>query len=383
MQNPIVDMDLDETTFATLATAVSHLDETPRSSRSMPQIEGSEDDGSDSPAIPSPSFSGFHSARSSPGTRSRTGLIEETNLDGHTLIGETQSSAVDTREVSGLSFLSANESPEHDRQPVEDPHLSRSSSSGAPSLISQVHTSQVDGPAFSLSVTRPSSGPRRSTVSKHRSQSSIEDSPGPQYTSYQKARTRDLSNELPAGEPSTDHADQETRSNDQDDEDSVLHSERQSTHIFSPRDSSPDNINFFSSRRSTLHSGSQSSRKPPTSAQHEPVSQSSNITGIKTESLPDSNRSKNISTNNSQLKASQTSEIIDLTTNPAAPGTPGDLSSSEAFNVPASSGKKSTRRSSSRQPQTPSAKPQHLSEVVVKSSPVSSQKKKRRLSRKF
>lgn len=376
MPNHVVDMDLDETTLATLATAVSHLDETPQSTRTHVPIDGFDDEQSDSLAIPSPSFSGFHSARSSPGTRIRIDRTDETNLDGHTLIGETHSGvAENSHDVSALSFLSANQSPEHDGQIADLPRLSVNAHSSMGSLISQVSNSSArpssqarDPTTLSLPAVHTRLGHRNSPLFKAtHSQSSAENSPRI-HTHDHETQSHGL-----LGEPPTDYA-------DQDDQDSVLHSGRQSTHIFSPHDSSSDD-NYSSSHQSNSPSSSPSSRKPPTSAQHEPVSQASNVTGIKTESLPNSNLSRATPQKASQRKGSQASEVVDLTDDSVL--SPAENPRSQESKAPGSSSKKASRQSLSKQPQMSSSKPQRLSQVVVESSPASSSKKKKRLSRKF
>ncbi|KAJ5225070.1 hypothetical protein N7468_006295 [Penicillium chermesinum] len=384
MQIPPGDMDLDDTTFATLATAVSYLEETPHSTHSRQRINREDDEESDSPAIPSPSFSGFHSAQSSPGTRIRI-QVEDSNLDGHTLIGEAHSSVADNpHDLSALSFLSTSPGHENDGQAVDEPHLS-GNVSGAASSISQVSRSPVirpssQGHASASSVPATDSSSRRQSAI-YKPTSSQKGKRKAHSDGLEEPQPRDSPSEIPAGEVSTDNADHEGVSNGLDDQDSVIHSGRQSTHVFSPRASSPEENNLSSSHRSSPRS----SPHPPTSAQHELVSQSSNITGIQTESLPNSNPSKGPSHNPCPPEASQESQVIDLTNSPdrEAKTLANEKSQNRASKVPGSSGKKSTRQSSSQQPQTPSGKTQHLAEVVVQNTPSSSQRKKRRLSRKF
>lgn len=167
-----VDMDLDETTFVTTVTAVSQNGSPARASDAasvqtpggvrLPHthLRDPDDEQSDSPAVPSPSFSGFHSARSSPGARLGNryhGDGEEGNLDGHTLVAESQSILADAsnQDHSALSFLSANqstsdqpsESQQQDRQVVDEPHAhnAESGENGTDSLLSVMPHHGGDG----------------------------------------------------------------------------------------------------------------------------------------------------------------------------------------------------------------------------------------------
>jgi hypothetical protein len=124
-----VDIDVDETTFVTIGNEVSHLQSLRRSPGlpveppametfdevTLPQIQvqNGSDERSVTPPIPSPSFTGFHSARSwQPATPGLTVTAENGNLEGHTLVGgETPSALANPEEdPSYLSFLSANQS---------------------------------------------------------------------------------------------------------------------------------------------------------------------------------------------------------------------------------------------------------------------------------
>jgi hypothetical protein len=124
-----VDIDVDETTFVTIGNEVSRI-QSPRRSPGLPieppametldevtvpqiQVQNGSDERSVTPPIPSPSFTGFHSARSwQPATPGLTVTSENGNLEGHTLVGgETPSALANPEEdPSYLSFLSANQS---------------------------------------------------------------------------------------------------------------------------------------------------------------------------------------------------------------------------------------------------------------------------------
>ncbi|KAJ5180833.1 hypothetical protein N7492_004043 [Penicillium capsulatum] len=296
---PPVDMDLDETTFVTLVTAASRHaspNATPRVSDvtslqtpggvRLPQTQGqdADDEHSDTPAIPSPSFSGFHSAQSSPGVRIGAGFNEDANLDGHTLVGEPPSVLVDNsnQDMSALSFLSANqsisenapESNQQDRQVVDDPlpGPSTGSGSGADSLLSVVHNPDRQGSA--------KSSPARSIDAQAEVPTDTPQGWG------------DFMAMLKSGQTSRDNTDQDKDEAGhgarpgEEEHDSPLHSE-ESLHL--PPDSSPPQ-------------SSSESRKTSISGQKEPPSQSPK---------PESG-----SPNAAQptgFVLSQASEIIDLT----------------------------------------------------------------------
>ncbi|KAJ5109732.1 hypothetical protein N7532_002377 [Penicillium argentinense] len=147
---PLVDMDIDETTFVTGRTRQSP-DRSPSRVSDAPSYQtpgGVRLPQTDEAA--SPNFSGFHSVASSPHTRLFTG--EESNLEGHTLIDEQQSmlghtligepslleTSASANEGTGQSFQSANQSTTSNPpnrqivEPLPDP-------SNEDSLLSIVH----------------------------------------------------------------------------------------------------------------------------------------------------------------------------------------------------------------------------------------------------
>jgi hypothetical protein len=309
------DMDLDETTFVTLVTAASQVGSPTRSDvpsvqtpggvrHSHTQGQDADDENSDTPAVPSPSFSGFHSAVSSPGTRLGgrfNGDIEETNLDGHTLIEEPSAftlieepSVLDNsnQDYSALSFLSANqsvsdqpsESQHQDRQVVDESLLAANGSGGNDSLLSV-----VPAPADNRSGK---SSPARSALA---------DSPNGQKASPPKSASwESILGLLRTGNPELENTDQDKEdelNEDHEDQDSLVHSEH-SLRLSQP---SPP-------------SSSRSSRKPPTSAQR-PQSQKSNAE--LSDAPAASTRSKKPASS-PPPNASQLSEIIDLTSSPSA-----------------------------------------------------------------
>ncbi|KAJ5273875.1 hypothetical protein N7478_009000 [Penicillium angulare] len=391
---PSVDMDLDETTFVTLVTAnesparISDIPtiQTPNGGVLIPRSRDHDidDEISDSPAVPSPSFSGFHSARSSPGTTSRfnTEVGESNNLDGHTLIGDGQSFLADgsNQDLSAVSFLSANPSisnsrsqsqEQFERQVVEEPRVtSGANGSGNDSLLSQV---QNENGANSINST--TSSPQRYVQESPDVRREDETREPPSWDNVWSL--------LKSGLPSREDADQdkdeleEDMNDDQEDQDSLLHSNQ-----------SPD----LSPHPSPLPTSSRSSRKPPPSAQREPSSQKSQGSQKSKSSSKIKTESRSASTNSNQdsqkpkviMNASQMSEVVDLTsdsvsprphTAASAPITPGQKSKSGAQNANTSPGPSDVPTASS------TGKVQRMVEVSI--SPRTSQKKKKRLSRKF
>jgi hypothetical protein len=133
------DIEMDETTFVTISNEVSHL-QSPRRSPEVPveasvmevvkevtvpeiQVQNGSVERSVTPPIPSPSFTGFHSARSwQPATPGLTVTAESGNFEGHTLVGgETPSAIANEDDPSYLSFLSANQSFEDTSLDMEQP----------------------------------------------------------------------------------------------------------------------------------------------------------------------------------------------------------------------------------------------------------------------
>lgn len=380
-----VDMDLDETTFVTLVTAASQNGSPERASEAasvqtpagvrLPQahLQDADDEHSDSPAVPSPSFSGFHSSRSSPGARLTSRYHRETeegNLEGHTLVGEAQSVLADTpnQDQSALSYVSANqsfsqpsESPQQDRQVVEETLAisTESGGNGADSLLSVVAPHVAPVPGDDLNSER--SSPVRSEVEE-----SLEIR---KESSPQKPAWEDLFKMLRSGQAETDNTDQDRDeaddlNDDREDHDSLVHSEH-SLHL-TPRPSPPASTR--SSRKSfpsTQGSQSQKSKNDPTLE----------------ESPAASTRSKKPTRpSNSQPNLSQASGVVDLTMSSPAPSYPegGGSQDGESGLVTKPEGDDDTLPRSDR---TSSGKMQRMKEVSV--SPNSSQKKsKKRSSRK-
>lgn len=314
-----VDMDLDETTFVTLVTAASPHGSPARASDAasvqtpggvrLPHthVQYADDEQSDSPAVPSPSFSGFHSARSSPGTGLGTryyGETGENNLDGHTLVGESQSLLADTsnQDPSALSFLSANqsiseqpsESQQQDRQ-VVDESLAPTTGSGGNGTDSLLSVVPLPGDGHDSAK----SSPARSAVEGRSAEAEIGSN-----------AWKDILNMLRSGQPEQDHIDQDKDepndlNDDREDHDSLVHSEE-----------SP----LLSPRPRPAVSSSRSSRKSPPSAQRSP-SRKSNPESPLEEPATTSTRSqrKHNRPSDSQSNNTQTSEIIDLTMSSPAP----------------------------------------------------------------
>lgn len=371
---PPIDMDLDETTFVTLVTAASRLqspnesparpfEQPPGAARILITRSGDADDEhSDTPAVPSPSFSGFHSARSSPGARLLGshfhGLGEShSNLEGHTLIGDQSMLGPDNsnQDISTLSFLSANQSfsdnqqdsPQHDRQVVED----TLASGGNDSLLSVVHNPIEDGSA--------KASPDPSAISA--SQSSAHEK------EKESANQGSLLDILERGwfgddtDQEKDEADNDPSLNDLEDRDSVLHS-NQSRHL------SP-----------------QPSPKPPTSAQQEPHS-SPDLNAdslLQYDSPAASTRSKRaaVSLSASQPSFSQTSEIIDLTQSPLPPTSPEPPASQGDRLGSSSEAGGGYDGSSDRKSRVSSGKIQEMAEVMVSPEPSLKKLKKKKKKR--
>lgn len=371
---PPVDMDLDETTFVTLVTAASRL-QSPNESPARPfeppsgrstgaarilitRSGDADDEHSDTPAVPSPSFSGFHSARSSPGARllgSRFhGLGEShSNLEGQTLIGDQSMLGADNsnQDISTLSFLSANqsfsdnqqESPQHDRQVVEDTLVS----GGDDSLLSVVHNPIEDGSA--------KTSPAPSAISASQSSAHEKEKESANPTPTQNGSLLDILERGWFGDDTDqekDEADNNPSSNDLEDRDSVLHS-NQSRHL-SPHPSP----------------------KPPTSAQQETHS-SADLNAdslLQYDSPAASTRSKRaaVSLSASQPNFSQTSEIIDLTQSPLPPTSP---------EPPASEAGGGYDGSSDRRSRVSSGKIQEMAEVMVSPGPSLKKLKKKKKKR--
>ncbi|KAI3163578.1 hypothetical protein CBS147317_3790 [Penicillium roqueforti] len=170
------EMYIDDTTIVTIGNEVSHI-ESPRESPGMPdepiqqtpgrdlpqiQVQSGSIQRSVTPPIPSPSFTGFHSARS--WQQMTPGVEFSRELEGHTLIGGDTPSALVNRDEdpSALSYASANQSfadetedqemsehQEHERQIVSEnilpPGDSGDSGPQSGSLLSTIDRSGGNG----------------------------------------------------------------------------------------------------------------------------------------------------------------------------------------------------------------------------------------------
>lgn len=304
---PPIDMDLDDTTFLTGVTRQSPDRSPGRASIASIQIPGgvrlppvqtgeADDDEQSNSGVPSPSFSGFHSAQSSPGARISSRFNEEESvLDGHTLIDEQQSMLGHTligepsilgesnQDCSALSFLSAsvNQSTADipNRQVVDGPLHNQSGGSNH-SLLSIVHAPENEGENENENENEGPAGAEPVAGTGPRA-----DGPSDRYSADFDFLAAD--------------------------EDSLLHSE-QSLHL-SPQHSpqplplplslpipSPSQSTSRSASRSRAHS----SKKAPTSAQPE-----------ESNSSPDSNPKHSLTPTppSPQISHSQLSDFIDLT----------------------------------------------------------------------
>ncbi|KAJ5496301.1 hypothetical protein N7463_008288 [Penicillium fimorum] len=398
------EMYLDDTTFVTIGNEVSHLGSRSESpgmpdepiqqtpGRGLPQIQvqtGS-DGRSVTPPIPSPSFNGFHSARSWQQTTPGAELSRE--LEGHTLIGgETPSALVNREDPSVLSYASANQSfadepedqemsdhQEYGRQVVAEPLMppgdSGDSGPRSGSLLSTINRSGNDGTSGSLFVKRDTirekdnATPNSSSESWRDLLSRLRN--GPSEPSESLLTSEDNNSE---GNNSEENISQGNQS-PQRLEDSLQHSYLDLN--FSPLDSPR-----ASNSRSPI---------PPMSAQQDAQSQKQNSfpSPFEMESPAASTR-PNLSPRvheskpASQIPASQASELIDLTSSPRGspePSTSNTNSSQRSKSARyGNSQRENTPRSSERPSRASTGRLQRM--VAVSISP--SNQKKRRSSRKF
>lgn len=419
------EMYLDDTTFVTIGNEVSRL-ESPRESPGMPdepiqqtpgrgvpqiQVQRGSDERSITPPIPSPSFTGFHSARSWQQMTPGAELSRE--LEGHTLIGgETPSALVNRDEdPSAMSYASANQSfaddhedqemsehQEHERQVVNEnllpPGESGESGPQSGSLLSTIDRSGHDGASDSDSLfVKRETKKEKDNATPNSSSESWKDllnrlrngpsEPGDSFITSDADSNEDDGNSNSEGNNSDDDDD----NNNEDDnskgnrsperlEDSVQHSYLDLN--FSPLD--------------TPRVSNSRSPNPPTSAQQDAQSQkqASFPSAFETGSPATSTRSKlsqrvHESESASQIPASQASEVIDLTSSPRESPEPSTSNSNPSQRSKSAVYGKSQRdedipRSSGHPPRASTGRLQHMVEVSI--SP-SSQKKKRRSSRKF
>ncbi|KAF7714740.1 Uncharacterized protein PECH_007723 [Penicillium ucsense] len=373
-----IEMDLDETTYVTLETAASRLpslngsparateaasSRTPTAAAArlrVPRGRYADDEYSESPAVPSPNFSGFHSARSSPGTSlgPRYHELGDSGLDGHTLVGEQSMLAVGhaNHDMSALSFTSANQSfsntqqdsTPQDRQVVDNSHISASNET----LVSMArHTVE----AAETDLTKSSPAPSVSSRPSSSSEEQQSERPTPtQNSSMLELLESDCFN---AGDTEAER-EVEDDDDDDDEEDSVLHSNQ-----------SPD-------------LSSQPSPRPHASAQHgSHPSPSLNDDSLRQYGSPaTSTRSKHPQHSfASQLSVSQVSEVIDLTEK----SSPGPLAShSSSPQRPTTNGIANDDQSSTSKATASSSKIQEMAEVAVSPGLSQKAKKKKKIKKK-
>ncbi|KAJ5355722.1 hypothetical protein N7517_010331 [Penicillium concentricum] len=409
------EMYLDDTTFVTIGNEVSYLEtrsESPGApdepiqqtpGRGLPQIQvqtGS-DGRSVTPPIPSPSFNGFHSARSWQQTTPGAELSRE--LEGHTLIGgETPSALVNRDEdPSVLSYASANQSfadeledqemsdhQEHERQVVAGPLMppgdSGDSGPQSGSLLSTIDRSGNGGASSSLFVKRDTVREKHSATPNSSSES-----------------WRDLLNRLRNGpsEPSEsvvtsednnseDNVSEDNVSEDNVSEDNVSEGNQSPQRLEDSLQHSYLDLNF--SPLDSPRASNSRSPLPPMSAQQDAQSQKQNSfpSPFETESPAASTRSKfsqrvHEFKPTSQIPASQASEVIDLTSSPRGSPEPSNSNTNPSERSKSArygnSQRENTPRSSGRPSRASTGKLQRMVEVSI--SP--SSQKKRRSSRKF
>ncbi|KAJ5807566.1 hypothetical protein N7447_011022 [Penicillium robsamsonii] len=404
------EMYLDDTTFVTIGNEVSHLESRSESpgmpdepiqqtpGRGLPQIQvqtGS-DGRSVTPPIPSPSFNGFHSARSWQQTTPGAELSRE--LEGHTLIGgETPSALVNRDEdPSVLSYASANQSfavepedqemsdnQEYERQVVAEPLMppgdSRDSGPQSGSLLSTIDRSGNDGTSGSLFVKRDTIREKHSATPNSSTES-----------------WRDLLNRLRNGpsEPSESLIASEANNSEENSSEENISEENISEGNQSPQrleDSlqhSYLDLNF--SPLDSPRASNSRSPIPPMSAQQNTQSQKQNSfpSPFETESPAASTRPKlsqrvHESKSASQIPASQTSEVIDLTSSPSGSPEPSTSNTNPSQRSKSARHGNSQRENTPRSPGRPSRASTGRLQRMVEVSISPSSQKKRRSSRKF
>lgn len=354
--------------------------------RGVPQIQvqSGSNERSVTPPIPSPSFTGFHSARS--WQQMTPGVELSRELEGHTLIGgDTPSALVNRNEdPSVLSYASANQSfaddpedqemsdyEEHERQVVNEnlvpPVDSGDSGPQSGSLLSTIDRNGNDGASDSGSlfverdtkIDKPSAAPNSSSES-----------------------WRDLLDRLRNGpsEPNDSLITSEANNSEGNHSPERLEGSLQNSYL-DLNFSAPDSPRASTSR----------SPNPSMSAEQDVQSQKQNSlpSSFEMESPAASTRSKfsqrvRESESASQIPASQTSDVIDLTSSPRESPEPSTSNSNPSQRsksaVYGKSQRGDTPHSSGHPPRASTGRLQHMVEVSI--SP-SSQKKKRRSSRKF
>ncbi|OQE35261.1 hypothetical protein PENCOP_c014G02962 [Penicillium coprophilum] len=398
------EMCLDDTTFVTIGNEVSRLESRSESpgmpdepiqqtpGRGIPQIQvqtGS-NGRSVTPPIPSPSFNGFHSARS--WQQMTPGAELSCELEGHTLIGgETPSASANRDEdPSALSYASANQSfadepedqemsdhQEHDRQVVSEnlipPGDSGDSGPQSGSLLSTIDRNGNGGASDSLFVERDTLKEKHSATPNSSSES-----------------WRDLLNRLRNGpsEPSESLVTSEGNiSEDHNSEDHNSEGNQSPQRLEDSLQHSYLDLNF--SPLDSPRASNSRSPIPPMSAQKDAQSQkqASFPSPLETKSPAASTRSKLSqrvleSTPTSEIPASQASEVIDLTSSPRGspePSTSNMNPSQRSKSALYGDSRENTPRSAGRPSKVSTGKLQRMVEVSI--SP--SSQKKRRSSRKF
>jgi hypothetical protein len=342
-------------------------------------------------------------------------------LEGHTLIGGDTPSALVNRDEdpSVLSYASANQSfaddpedqgmsdhDEHERQIVNEnlvpPGDSGDSGPQSGSLLSTIDRNGNDGASDSGSlfverdtkIDKPSAAPNSSSESWRdlldRSRNGPSEPSGSLITS--EANNSDGNNS--EGHNSKD--DNGEDANSEDDNSQIDNSDGSNSEGNQSPERLEDSLQHsyldlnFSALDSPRASTSRSPN-PPMSAQQDALyqKQASFPSPFETESPAASTRSKlsqrvGASESASQIPASQASEVIDLTSSPREspePSTSNSYPSQRSKSaVYGNSQREDTPRSSGHPPRASTGKLQHMVEVSI--SP-SSQKKKRRSSRKF
>ncbi|CAI7576408.1 unnamed protein product [Penicillium glandicola] len=474
------EMYLDDTTFVTIGNEVSRL-ESPRESPGMPdepiqqtpgralpqiQVQSGSAERNVTPPIPSPSFNGFHSARSWQQMTPGAELSRE--LEGHTLIGgETPSALVNRDEdPSMLSYASANQSfgeepedqemselQEHERQVVNEnlvpPGDSGNSGPQSGSLLSTIDRNGNDGASDSDSLfvntdtrretdnatptgssqswrellNRLRNGPSEPGESLVTSEgNNSEDNNSEDNSEDSNSEDNNSEDNNSEDNNSEDNNSEDNNSEDNNSEDN--NSEDNNSEDNNSEDNNSENNNSddnnsednngkgtnseanrsperledslqysyldlnFSPLDSPRASNSRSPN-PPMSAQRDSKSQkeTSFPSLFNTESPAASTRSKLSQrvheSEPSQIPASQASQVIDLTSSPRGspePSTSNPNPSQRSKSALYGNSREDTPRSSGHTSRASTGRLQHMVEVSI--SP-SSQKKKKRSSRKF
>ncbi|CAG7917342.1 unnamed protein product [Penicillium olsonii] len=372
---PSPEMDLDETTFVTIGNEISWL-ESPREPANSPpgeakqtpgglpqiEVQTGSDQRSVTPPIPSPDFTGFHSARS--WQQETPGL--DANLEGRTLVSAETPSAGANRDEgpSVVSYASANQSfddttndvpDEPERQVVESLVPPGESGPQSGSLLSTIDSNGVVPSSQVIKQENVKKEQRGEPRSSRESWSDmLERLRGGQSDAYEllSISDSDVDEDTSALEPlqwpssskkskSPPKSPQPPKSTPND-----ASNPADPTHLLS----------FFSPAGSTRSKKSQLAREP--------------APGQPSGSAPKA----------SQIPASQASQIVDLTlSTDGSPAPESSLTPSQRRRSARFDPKQESTRSQGSRASTTGSQPV----VEVFSSPAQSQKKKRRTSRKF